>query len=177
MGLSLKDKELVVSQLSERLAGAQAVIFAEYLGTSATAAAALRRSARESGVYLKVLRNTLVRRAIKGTSFEVLSDRIFGPLVYAIGDDPVSVAKVLYDFSNVSQQTFVVKGGAVSGRYIDCDAVKVLATLPSREELLSRLMGTMQAPISQFARVMNEIPTKFVRALAAIRDLKESSLI
>ncbi|WP_092403296.1 MULTISPECIES: 50S ribosomal protein L10 [Candidatus Ichthyocystis] len=176
MGLSLKDKEFVVSQLSERLASAQAVLFAEYVGTRATMTTALRKNARESGVYLKVIRNSLVRRAIRGTSFDILSDKISGALIYAIGEDPISAAKVLYNFSSVAQQTFVLRGGSVSGRYVDPDGVKMLATLPSREDLLARLAGTMQAPIAQFVRVVHEIPSKFVRVLSAVRDLKESSV-
>lgn len=175
MGLTFQDKESVVSQLSERLSSAQVVIYAEYLGTKAKDFTALRKNARENGVYLKVLKNTLVRRAVQGTSFDVLSAQVSGALLYAIGSDPVLIAKILYEFSISVERGFSVKGGVLSGKHIDFKEIKVLATLPPRAQLLALLMGTMQAPVSQFVRVLNEVPSRFVRTLAAVRDQRTCS--
>ncbi len=134
----------------------------------------MRKTARESGVYLRVLKNTLVRRALAGTPFEGLSAQLTGPLIYGISTDPVAAAKVLSDFAK-SNDKLVITGGALPNSLLNQDGVKALATMPSREELLSKLLGTMQAPIAQFVRTLNEVPTKFVRGLAAVRDQKQAA--
>src|SRR5699024_7338015 len=126
------------------------------------------------GVYLRVLRNTLVRRAIDGTPFQELSDQLTGPLMYAISEDPVAAAKVLSGFAKTNQ-ALVIKAGAMPNSMLTIDGVKALATMPSRDELLAKLLGTMQAPITQFVRTLNEVPSKFVRGLAAVRDQKEAA--
>ena len=131
----------------------------------------LRVKARNSGVYLKVLKNKLVKRAIEDTPFSSLSEDMVGPLVFGISDDPVAAAKVLNDFAK-ENDLFVIKSGAMPNERLDADAIKALASLPSREELLAKLLGTMQAPIATFVRTLNEVPTKFVRGLAAVRDQK-----
>jgi large subunit ribosomal protein L10 len=135
---------------------------------------ALRAQARKEGVYLRVLKNTLVRRAVDGTPFEGLKGQMVGPLMYGISKDPVSAAKVLHDFAK-SNDKLVIKGGAMANYVMDASAVRALATMPSRDELLSKLLGTMQAPIAQFVRTLNEVPTKFVRGLAAVRDQKQAA--
>ena len=134
-------------------------------------ATSLRVKARNSGVYLKVLKNKLVKRAIEDTPFSSLSEDMVGPLVFGISDDPVAAAKVLNDFAK-ENDLFVIKSGAMPNERLDADAIKALASLPSREELLAKLLGTMQAPIATFVRTLNEVPTKFVRGLAAVRDQK-----
>jgi large subunit ribosomal protein L10 len=131
----------------------------------------LREQARKSGVYLKVLKNNLVKRAVENTPFSLLSEDMVGPLLFGISEDPVSAAKVLNDFAKTND-FFAIKTGAMPDKKLDAGAIKALASLPSREELLAKLMGTMQAPISKFVRTLNEVPTKFVRGIAAVRDQK-----
>ena len=172
MGLSLEEKQAVVADVAARLARAQAVIVAEYRGLDVEHVTQLRSRARKSGLYLRVLKNTLARRAVKGTPFEKLSEKMVGPLMYGIAADPVAGAKVLSEFARENEH-FVIRGGAMPGSLMSDKDVKALALLPSREELLARLMGTLQAPVVKLVRTMNEVPTKFVRALAAVRDAKQ----
>jgi large subunit ribosomal protein L10 len=174
LGLNLEEKKAVVAEVSAQVAGAQAIIVAEYRGLEVGQITALRASARKSGVYLRVLKNTLVRRAVAGTPFEGLQKAMVGPLIYGISKDPVAAAKTLNEFAKGNDK-LVVKAGAMANYVMDANGVKALATMPSREELLSKLLGTMQAPIAQFVRTLNEVPTKFVRGLAAVRDAKETA--
>ena len=174
MSLNLDDKKTVVAEVSAEVANAQSIIVAEYRGLEVVDLTALRANARKSGVYLRVVKNTLVRRALSGTAFEGLSDKLAGPLIYGISKDPVAAAKLLNDFAKGNDK-LVIKAGAMPSYVMDAAGVKALATMPSREELLSKLLGTMQAPIAQFVRTLNEIPTKFVRGLAAVRDAKEAA--
>ena len=174
MGLSLEQKQAMVSEVSAKLAKAQAVIVAEYRGLDVGRVTQLRSKARKSGLYLRVLKNTLARRAVQGTPFEKLSGELVGPLMYGIADDPVAGAKVLSEFARDNEQ-FVIKAGAMQNAVMSAKDVKALALLPSREELLARLMGTMQAPVAKLVRTMNEVPAKFVRTLAALKDQREKS--
>lgn len=174
MSLNLDDKKTVVAEVSAEVANAQSIIVAEYRGLGVVDLTALRANARKSGVYLRVVKNTLVRRAITGTPFEGLSGKLTGPLIYGISKDPVAAAKLLNDFAKGNDK-LAIKIGAMPNYVMDAAGVKALATMPSREELLSKLLGTMQAPITQFVRTLNEVPTKFVRGLAAVRDAKETA--
>ena len=174
MGLNLSEKQAVVAEVAEQVSKAQTIVVAEYRGLEVGKITALRKQARESGVYLRVLKNTLARRAVEGTAFAGLADKMVGPLIYGMSADPVAVAKVLNSFAKDNDK-LVIKAGAMANYMMDVNGVKALATMPSREELLSKLLGTMQAPITQFVRTLNEVPTKFVRGLAAVRDQKESS--
>ncbi len=172
MSLNLDEKKAVVTAVSAEIAKAQAIIVAEYRGLEVGNMTNLRREARKAGVYLRVLKNTLARRAVEGTPFAGLSEHLVGPLVYGISPDPVATAKLLNDFAK-SNDKLVIKAGAMPNVVISAKDVKALATMPSREELLSQLLGTMQAPIAQFVRTLNEVPTRFVRGVAAVRDKKE----
>ena len=174
MGLSLEQKQAMVAEVAAKLAGAQAVIVAEYRGLDVEHVTQLRARARKSGLYLRVLKNTLARRAVKGTPFEKLSERMVGPLMYGIAVDPVAGAKVLADFAK-ENENFVIRGGAMANSVMSDKEVKALALLPSRDELLAKLMGTMQAPIATLVRTMNEVPSRFVRTLAALRDSKSGT--
>lgn len=174
MSLNLEEKKAVVAEVSEQVSKAQAIVVAEYRGLPVGDMTALRSQARKSGVYLRVLKNTLVRRAVDGTPFSGLADQMVGPLVFGISTDPVSAAKVLNDFAKANDK-FVIKAGALPNQVMDANGIKALASLPSREELLSKLLGTMQAPVAQFVRTLNEVPTKFVRGLAAVRDQKQAA--
>ena len=174
MSLNLDDKKTVVAEVSAEVANAQSIIVAEYRGLGVVDLTALRANARKTGVYLRVVKNTLVRRALAGTPFEGLSAKLTGPLIYGISKDPVAAAKLLNDFAKGNDK-LAIKIGAMPNYVMDVAGVKALATMPSREELLSKLLGTMQAPITQFVRTLNEVPTKFVRGLAAVRDAKETA--
>jgi large subunit ribosomal protein L10 len=174
LGSNLEQKQAVVAEISAKVAEAQAIVVAENRGLEVGDVTRLRAEARKQGVYLRVLKNTLARRAVAGTPFEGLSQHMVGPLFYGISTDPVAAAKVLNDFAKTNDK-LVVKAGAMANYVMDAGGVKALATMPSREELLSRLLGTMQAPIAQFVRTLNEVPSKFVRALAAVRDAKEAA--
>lgn len=174
MSLNLDDKKAVVAEVSAQVANAQSIIVAEYRGLNVVDSTELRVNARKNGVYLRVLKNTLVRRAVAGTSFEGLSEQMTGPLIYGISADPVAAAKLLNDFAKTNDK-LIIKAGAMPGYVMDADAVKALASMPSREELLAKLLGTMQAPIATFVRTLNEVPTKFVRGLAAVRDSKQAA--
>lgn len=174
MGLNLEQKQAVVAEVAAKLQGAQTVIVAEYRGLDVERITQLRARARKSGVYMRVLKNTLARRAVKGTPFEKLSEKLIGPLMYGISADPVAGAKVISEFAK-ENELFVIKAGAMPGSLMSDKDVKALAQLPSRDELLAKLMGTMQAPVAKLVRTMNEVPTKFVRALAAVRDAKEKA--
>lgn len=172
MSLNLEDKKAVVAEIGEKIATAQAIVIAEYRGVNVTDMTALRRKARESGVYLRVLKNTLARRAVADTPFAGLTDQLVGPLAYGFSEDPVAVAKVLNDFAKANDK-FVIKAGAMANYVMSAQDVGNLANMPSREELLAKLMGTMQAPVAKFVQTLNEVPSKFVRTVAALRDERE----
>ena len=174
MGLNLEEKKAVVEEIAAQVAGAKGIVLAEYRGLEVGNMTELRRRARGSGVYLRVLKNTLARRAVKDTPFAKLADQMVGPLVYGISSDPVATAKVMNEFAKGNDK-FVIKAGAMPNAVISPKEVAALASLPSREELLAKLLATMQAPIAQFVRTLNEVPSKFVRALAAVRDAKEKA--
>ena len=123
-------------------------------------------------MYLRVLKNTLARRAVDGTPFAGLSQHMVGPLVYGISPDPVATAKLMNDFAKGNEK-LVIKAGAMPNAVISALEVKALASMPSLEELLAKLLGTMQAPVAQFVRTLNEVPSRFARTLAAVRDKKE----
>lgn len=169
MSLNLEEKKAVVAEIAAQVASAQTVVVAEYRGITVEKLTTLRANARKEGVYLRVLKNTLARRAFADTPFAGLSDQLVGPLAYGMSKDPVAAAKVMHEFAKTNDK-FVVKAGAMPNFIMSAKDVGNLASMPSRDELLSKLLGTMQAPITQFVRTLNEVPTKFVRGLAAIRD-------
>ncbi len=174
MGLSLEQKQAVVAEVSAQVARAQAIVVAEYRGMGVAAMTDLRKKARGAGIYLRVLKNTLVRRAVAETPFAGLTEKMVGPLAYGISSDPVQVAKVLHEFARGNDK-FVIKAGSMANFVMSPKDVANLATMPSREELLAKLLGTMQAPIATFVRTLNEVPGRFVRTLAAVRDAKQQT--
>jgi large subunit ribosomal protein L10 len=174
LGLNLQQKQAVVAEVAKQVAGAQAIVMVENRGMAVADMTQLRAKARASGVYFRVVKNTLVRRAVADTPFAPLADKMVGPLAYGIGTDPVAVAKVLNDFARGNEK-FVIMGGAIPGQVMSAKDVAALASLPSREELLARLLGTMLAPVTKLARTLNEVPSKFVRTLAAVRDAKQAA--
>ncbi len=171
MSLNLEGKKEVVAEFSARLAKAQTIVLAEYRGLPVEKITQLRAKARASGVYLRVLKNTLARRAVQGTPFEKLADQMVGPLAYGVSDDPIAAAKVLHAYAKDNDK-LVIKGGSMPNHVMSAKEIGALAMLPGREELLARLMGTMQAPVTKFVQTLNEVPGRFVRTLAAVRDQK-----
>lgn len=159
MGLNLDDKKAVVAEVSAQVANAQTIAVAEYRGIAVGDLTTLRAKARESGVYLRVLKNTLVRRAIAGTPFEGLAGDLTGPLIYGISTDPVAAAKVLNDFAKGNDK-IVLRAGSFAGNTLDKAGIQALASIPSREELLARLVGVMQAPVSGMAGVLAALAKK-----------------
>lgn len=156
MPLNVQDKKAIVADVGAQLAGAQTVVLAEYRGIPVEQLTKLRASARDQGVYLRVLKNTLARRAAQGTQFEPLADSMVGPLIYGISADPIASAKVLQNFAK-TQDKLVITAGLYNGKLLDVAGVKALATIPSRDELLSQLLGVMLAPVSAMARVLGAV--------------------
>ncbi len=150
MSLNLNDKKAVVAEVSAQVANAQTIAIAEYRGIEVGDLTVLRRKARESGVYLRVLKNTLVRRAVAGTPFAGLADHMVGPLIYSVSADPVAAAKILSDFAKTNDK-LVLKAGGYAGKVLDKAGLQALASIPSREELLSKLLYVMKAPVTGFA--------------------------
>ncbi|MBL8529025.1 MAG: 50S ribosomal protein L10 [Burkholderiales bacterium] len=174
MGLNLEDKKAVVTEVSAEVARAQAIVLAENRGLEVGQMTELRKRARGAGVYFRVVKNTLARRAVADTPFAELADQMVGPLAYGMSSDPVALAKVLHEFAKGNEK-LAIKGGAMANYVMSSKDVASLATLPSREALLAKLLGTMQAPVAQFVRTLNEVPSRLVRTLAAVRDAKEAS--
>jgi large subunit ribosomal protein L10 len=159
LSLNIEDKKAVVAEIAAEVAGAQTIVIAEYRGIEVASMTRLRKQARESGVYLRVLKNTLARRAVQGTPFAELADKMVGPLVYGISVDPIAAAKVLNDFAKKDDK-IVVKAGSFDGKVLNAAEVSALASIPSREELLSKLLYVMQAPLSGFVRGMAALAEK-----------------
>ncbi len=156
MPLNVQDKKAIVADVGAQLAGAQTVVLAEYRGIPVEQLTKLRASARDQGVYLRVLKSTLARRAAQGTRFEPLADSMVGPLIYGISADPIASAKVLQNFAK-TQDKLVITAGLYNGKLLDVAGVKALATIPNRDELLSQLLGVMLAPVSAMARVLGAV--------------------
>jgi large subunit ribosomal protein L10 len=159
LSLNLNDKKAVVAEISAKVASAQTIVVAEYRGIQVGHLTQLRAKARAQGVYMRVLKNTLARRAVEGTQFASLASEMTGPLIYSISEDAVAAAKVVYDFSK-SNDKLVVKAGNFAGKSLDKAAVTALASIPSREVLLSQLLGVMQAPVAGFARGLAALAAK-----------------
>jgi large subunit ribosomal protein L10 len=159
LGLNLQEKQAVVAEVSAQVAQAQTIVLAEYRGIEVGDITKLRANARNSGVYLRVLKNTLARRAVQGTPFETLAEKMVGPLVYGISTDPVAAAKVVYDFAR-SNEKLVITAGSYNGKVLDKVGVSALATVPPKEVLLAQLLGVLQSPISGLARVLVAVAEK-----------------
>ena len=153
MSLNRSEKEAVIAEVTSLAAKAQTLVMAEYRGITVADMTKLRSTARSNGVSLSVLKNTLARRAVAGSRFEVVSDMMTGPLIYGFSEDAVAAAKVVSDFAKTNEK-LVIRGGAFAGKALDVNGVKQLANIPSKEVLLAQLLGLMQSPISRTARVL-----------------------
>ncbi len=165
MALNLQEKQAVVEAVSAQVAQAQTIVVAEYRGIPVAEITTLRANARKNGVYLHVLKNTLARRAVQGTPFEVLGDKMVGPLMYSISNDAVAAAKVVHEFAKTNEK-LVIKGGAYDGKVLDTAAVAALASVPSKEVLLAQLLGVMKSPITSMAIVLKALSEKKAGAAA-----------
>ena len=159
MSLNRNEKAAVVSEVAAQAAKSQTLALAEYRGLTVEALNKLRVTARAQGVYLHVLKNTLARRAVAGTSFEAASESMVGPLIYGFSEDAVAAAKVIADFAKTNDK-LVIKGGAYGGKALDVNAVKALASVPSKEVLLSQIAGLLKSPVQRTAAVLAALAEK-----------------
>ena len=175
MALNLEQKKAIVSELSEVAGQAHSAVVAEYTGITVEQMTGLRKKARDGGVYLRVVKNTLARRAVEGTEFECMSEQLVGPLLYAFSmEDPGGAARLVKDFAKDNDK-LVTRLVAIGGNLYDASELKRLADLPNREQALAMLAGLLQAPISKFVRTLAEPHAKLARTVAAIRDQKQAS--
>lgn len=174
MSLSLTQKQAVVAEVTQSLASASTMVLAEYRGLTVSELTGMRAQAREAGVFVKVVKNTLAKRAIEGSPFECLSEHFRGPVIMAASEDPVAAAKLLSKFAKDLEELKITVGG-MNGEVMTEAQIQDLAKLPSREELLATLVGTLQAPIAKFVQTLNEVPSRFVRTLAAIEEQKQAA--
>ena len=166
MSLNRSEKEAVITEVTSLATQAQTLVMAEYRGITVADMTKLRSQARSSGVTLSVLKNTLARRAVAGSRFEVVADQMTGPLIYGFSVDAVAAAKVVADFANTNDK-LVIRGGAISGKVLDVNGVKQLANIPSKEVLLSQLCGLLMSPVSRTAVVLGALAAKKGEAAAA----------
>lgn len=159
MSLNRNEKQTVVTDVAAQAARSQTLALAEYRGLTVAHLDVLRRQARDKGVYLHVLKNTLARRAVTGTPFEVASESMVGPLIYGFSEDAVAAAKVLADFAKGNDK-LVIKGGAYAGKALNADGVKALASVPSKEVLLSQIAGLLKSPVQRMAAVVAALAEK-----------------
>mgnify|MGYP003596891063 CR=1 FL=1 len=159
MSLNRNEKAAVVADVSTQVGKSQTLALAEYRGLTVAHLDNLRRQARDKGVYLHVLKNTLARRAVAGTPFEVVGERMVGPLIYGFSEDAVAAAKVLADFAKGNDK-LVIKGGAYAGKPLDADGIKALAAIPSREVLIAQVAGLLKSPIQRMAGVLAAVAEK-----------------
>jgi large subunit ribosomal protein L10 len=168
------DKQRVVEELHAAWSESTAGVVAQYRGLTVSEMGDLRRRLHDTDVSLQVVKNTLARRAAEGTDFKAATELFTGPVAIAYGKDPVGMAKAIADFAK-EHKALEVKGGVLDGKVVDVSGIKALASLPSREVLIAKMLGSMQSPISGFVRTLAEVPASFVRTLAAIRDQKEAA--
>ena len=175
MPLNFEQKKAVVAEVAEVASSAYSAVAAEYRGLTVGEMTELRAKARESGVYLRVIKNTLARRAVEGTEFECMQEGLTGPLVLAFSqEDPGSAARVIKDFTK-DHDKLVVKLVSIGGKMLDASELETLAKMPTYDQAISLLMAVMKAPVEKLARTVNEVPGKLVRTVAAIRDAKEAA--
>lgn len=175
MALNLEQKKAIVAEVADVAANAYSAIGAEYSGLSSTQMTELRAKARAEGVYLRVVKNTLARRAVEGTDFECMQEGLVGPLILAFSlEDPGAAARLLKDYAKENEK-LAVKLVSISGQMLDASALDRLARLPNKEQAISMLMAVMKAPVEKFVRTLNEPHAKLVRTIAAVRDQKQAA--
>ncbi|WP_369600934.1 50S ribosomal protein L10 [Hahella sp. SMD15-11] len=175
MAIRLEDKKAIVAEVNDTASQALSVVLADYRGVESNDMAALRAKARAENVHLRVVRNTLARRAVEGTEFECIKDALVGPTLLAFSmEDPGAAARIFKDFAK-ENQNFEVKALAVGGELLGANQLDRLANLPTRDQALAMLMSVMLAPVTKLARTLNEVPAKVTRVVAAVRDQKKAA--
>lgn len=175
MAIRLEDKQQIVSEVNEAATSALSAVLADYRGVSVSALTQLRKNARQNNVYLRVVRNTLLKRAVAGTEFECIQDALVGPTILAFSmEDPGAAARVLKDFAKANDK-FEIKALSIGGKLLGADQIDALATLPTYGQAVSMLMSVMLAPVTKLVQTFNEVPTKVTRAVAAVRDQKQAA--
>ncbi len=173
MPIGLKEKQAIVAEVNETASKALSAVMADYRGVSVDDMTNLRKQARDAGVHVRVIRNTLARRAIEGTEFECMTEALLGPNIIAFSlEDPGAGARVFKDFAKENDD-FEIKALSVGGKLLPAEQIDALAKLPTRDEALSLLMAVMQAPITKLTRTLNDVPGKVTRVVAAVRDQKQ----
>jgi large subunit ribosomal protein L10 len=175
VAIRLEDKKQIVSEVNQAASSALSAVLADYRGVTVSQMTALRKSARDNKVYLRVVRNTLLKKAVAATEFECISEVLVGPTILAFSqEDPGAAARVLKDFAKENSK-FEIKALSVGGKLLNASQIDVLATLPTHDQALSMLMSVMLAPVTKLARTLKEVPTKATRAVAAVRDQKQNA--
>ena len=175
MAIRLEDKQQIVSEVNQAASSALSAVLADYRGVTVEDMTALRKNARANKVYLRVVRNTLLKRAVADTEFECIQGVLVGPTILAFSqEDPGAAARVLKDFAKENED-FEIKALSVGGQLMDASQIDVLAKLPTMDQARSMLMSVMLAPVTKLARTMNEVPSKVTRAVAAVRDQKQDA--
>ena len=175
MAIRLEDKQQIVSEVNQAASSALSAVLADYRGVTVEDMTALRKNARANKVYLRVVRNTLLKRAVADTEFECIQRVLVGPTILAFSqEDPGAAARVLKDFAKENDD-FEIKALSVGGQLMDASQIDVLAKLPTMDQARSMLMSVMLAPVTKLARTMNEVPSKVTRAVAAVRDQKQDA--
>lgn len=175
MPIGLKEKQAIVADVNETASSALSAVMADYRGVSVGNMTSLRKQAREAGVQVRVIRNTLARRAFEGTDFECMAEVMTGPNILAFSlEDPGAAARVFKDFAK-ENDAFEIKALSVGGKLLPAEQIDALAKLPTRDEALALLMAVMQAPITKLTRTLNDVPSKVTRVVAAVRDQKQEA--
>ena len=175
MAIRLEDKQQIVSEVNQAATSAMSAVLADYRGVTGEDMTALRKNARENKVYLRVVRNTLLKRAVVDTDFECIQEVLVGPTILALSqEDPGAAARVLKDFAKENEE-FEIKALSVGGELMDANQIDVLAKLPTMDQARSILMSVMLAPVTKLARTLHEVPSKATRAVAAVRDQKQDA--
>lgn len=174
MALRLEQKQAIVAEVNQAAKSALSAVLSDYRGLTVAEMTEMRAKARENGVYLRVIRNTLAKRAIEGTEYECLNEAFVGPTMVAFSqEDPGSAARLIKDYAK-ELEALEVKALAIGGELLEASQLDRVAKLPTRDEALAQLMSVMQAPVIKLARTLNEVPGKLVRTVAAVRDQKQA---
>ncbi|MGB5201754.1 MAG: 50S ribosomal protein L10 [Sedimenticolaceae bacterium] len=175
MAIGLEDKKAIVAEVNETATSALSLVIADARGVTVDGMTALRKNARENSVTLRVVRNTLAKRALEGTDYECVNSTLVGPSLFGFSmEDPGAAARLFKEFAK-ENKNFEVKALAVSGQILGANQLDVLAKLPTRDQALSMLMSVMKAPVTKLVQTMNDVPGKLVRTVAAVRDQKEAA--
>jgi large subunit ribosomal protein L10 len=175
VAINIEDKKQIVSEVNKAASSALSAVLADYRGVDVADMTALRKNARENKVYLRVVRNTLLKRAIAETELECIQEVLSGPTILALSDeDPGAPARVMKDFAKENDE-FEIKALSVGGKLLEASQIDVLAKLPTLDQARSILMSVMLAPVTKLALMMNEVPSKVTRAVAAVRDQKQEA--